>query len=49
MTPKKIVLSSDHAAIELRQAVASHIADKGFDVVESSPLVRSSYHAEKHL
>ncbi len=22
---------------------------KGFDIVESSPLVRSSYHAEKHL
>ena len=22
---------------------------KGFDIVESGPLVRSSYHAEKHL
>ncbi len=22
---------------------------KGFDIVESSPLVRSSYHAERHV
>ena len=25
------------------------LVTKGFDVVESGPMVRSSYHAEKHL
>ena len=48
MTPKKIVLSSDHAAIELRQAVASHIADKGFDVVDIGPTTPESTHYPKH-
>ena len=37
---KRIVLSSDHAAIELRQAVAAHVAGLGFEggqVLEGPP------------
>ncbi|MEC7300559.1 MAG: ribose-5-phosphate isomerase, partial [Pseudomonadota bacterium] len=31
---KRVVLSSDHAAIELRQAIAKHITDLGWDAVD---------------
>ena len=31
------------------QKVGEEFAKKGFAFVESSPLVRSSYHAEKHI
>ena len=34
---KRIVLSSDHAAIELRQAIASHVAARGWVVVDIGP------------
>ena len=34
MTNKRIVLSSDHAAIELRQIIAAHISAQGWDVVD---------------
>ncbi|MEO0904884.1 MAG: ribose-5-phosphate isomerase, partial [Pseudomonadota bacterium] len=37
MTNKCIVLSSDHAAIELRQIIAAHISASGWDVVEIGP------------
>ena len=33
----RIVLSSDHAAIALRQAVAAHVAAKGWQVVDIGP------------
>ncbi len=45
---KRIVLSSDHAAIELRQAVANHIAAKGWDVVDIGPTSTESTHYPKH-
>lgn len=49
MTEKKrIVLSSDHAAIELRQAVADHIAQQGWDVVDIGPTTPESTHYPKH-
>lgn len=35
--PARIVLASDHAAIGLRQAVAAHLAGKGWDVVDLGP------------
>ena len=36
--PKRIVLSSDHAAIDLRQAVATHVAQQGWEVVDIGPV-----------
>ncbi|MCX8951962.1 ribose 5-phosphate isomerase B [Ruegeria sp. NA] len=45
---KRIVLSSDHAAIELRQAVANHIAQQGWDVVDIGPTTPESTHYPKH-
>lgn len=49
MTAKnRIVLSSDHAAIPLRQAVAAHIAAKGWDVVDIGPTSPESTHYPNH-
>ena len=45
---KRIVLSSDHAAIELRQAVANHISAQGWDVVDIGPTTPESTHYPKH-
>jgi ribose 5-phosphate isomerase B len=45
---KRIVLSSDHAAIDLRQAIAKHIADKGWEVVDIGPTTPESTHYPKH-
>ncbi|WP_439121170.1 ribose 5-phosphate isomerase B [Marivita sp.] len=39
---KRIVLSSDHAAIDLRQAVARHIEAQGWDVVDIGPTTPES-------
>lgn len=44
----RIVLSSDHAAIDLRQAIATHIAAKGWDVVDIGPTTTESTHYPKH-
>ena len=44
----RIVLSSDHAAIPLRQAVAAHIAAKGWEVVDIGPTTPESTHYPKH-
>lgn len=45
---KRIVLSSDHAAIELRRAIADHIAAKGWDVADIGPVTPESTHYPKH-
>lgn len=45
---KRIVLSSDHAAIDLRQAVAQHIAAQGWDVVDIGPTTPESTHYPMH-
>ncbi|WP_029042399.1 ribose 5-phosphate isomerase B [Cucumibacter marinus] len=45
---KRIVLSSDHAAIELRQAIAKHIAAAGWEVVDIGPTTPESTHYPKH-
>jgi ribose 5-phosphate isomerase B len=45
---KRIVLSSDHAAIDLRQAVARHIVAQGWDVVDIGPTTPESTHYPKH-
>jgi ribose 5-phosphate isomerase B len=44
----RIVLSSDHAAITLRQAIAAHIAAHGWVVVDIGPTTRESTHYPKH-
>lgn len=49
MTEKKrIVLSSDHAAIDLRLAVAQHISDRGWDVLDIGPQTPESTHYPDH-
>ena len=45
---KRIVLSSDHAAIDLRQAIAQHIAAQGWEVVDIGPITAESTHYPKH-
>jgi len=44
----RIVLSSDHAAIQLRQAIAVHIAAHGWVVVDIGPTTPESTHYPKH-
>jgi ribose 5-phosphate isomerase B len=48
MTNKRIVLSSDHAAIELRQQIADHIAAKGWEPVDIGPTTPESTHYPAH-
>ncbi len=45
---KRIALSSDHAAIPLRQAVADHIKAQGWEVVDIGPTSPESTHYPKH-
>jgi ribose 5-phosphate isomerase B len=40
----RIVLSSDHAAIALRQAIAAHIAARGWEAVDIGPTTPESTH-----
>ncbi|MBU2992129.1 ribose 5-phosphate isomerase B [Octadecabacter sp. 1_MG-2023] len=47
-TSKRIVLSSDHAAIDLRQAIAKHIADQGYEVEDIGPTTTESTHYPLH-
>ncbi|MGB5092003.1 MAG: ribose 5-phosphate isomerase B [Parvibaculum sp.] len=44
----RIVLSSDHAAIPLRQAIAAHIAAQGWEVVDIGPTTPESTHYPTH-
>ena len=46
--PKRIVLSSDHAAIALRQAVAAHVSEMGWEVVDIGPTSPESTHYPAH-
>ena len=43
-----VVLSSDHAAIDLRRAVAKHIADAGWTVEDIGPTTPESTHYPQH-
>lgn len=45
---KRIVLSSDHAAIALRQVIGAHIAALGWEVVDIGPTTPESTHYPKH-
>ena len=44
----RIVLSSDHSAIALRQAIAAHVAGKGWEVVDIGPTTPESTDYPKH-
>ena len=44
----RVVLSSDHAAIPLRQAIATHIAAQGWVVVDIGPTSPESTHYPRH-
>lgn len=49
MTPNaRIVLSSDHAAIDLRRAIGTHIAQQGWDAVDIGPTSPESTDYPKH-
>ena len=49
MTEKnRIVLSSDHAAIDLRQTIAAHIKALGWEVVDIGPTTLESTHYPAH-
>tara|TARA_R110002020_G_scaffold316899_2_gene532439 strand:- start:249206 stop:249655 length:450 start_codon:yes stop_codon:yes gene_type:complete len=45
---KRIVLSSDHGAIELRQAIAAHITFKGWVAVDIGPTTPESTNYPEH-
>lgn len=45
---RRIVLSSDHAAIPLRRAIAAHIAAQGWEVVDIGPITPESTHYPEH-
>jgi ribose 5-phosphate isomerase B len=44
----RIVLSSDHTAIALRQSIAAHIAARGWEAVDIGPTTTESTHYPKH-
>jgi ribose 5-phosphate isomerase B len=45
---KTVVLSSDHAALDLRAAIAAHVTAKGFQVLDIGPTTAESTHYPKH-
>ncbi len=45
---KRVALSSDHAAIELRRAIAAHIASQGWEAVDIGPMTPESTHYPAH-
>ncbi len=47
-TNKRIALSSDHSALELRQAIATHITALGWEAVDIGPTTTESTHYPKH-
>jgi len=45
---KRIVISSDHADIELRKTIAAHIAGRGWEVIDIGPMTSESTHYPVH-
>ncbi len=45
---KRIALSSDHAAIDLRRTIAQHITALGWEAVDIGPQTPESTHYPKH-
>lgn len=48
MSAPRVVLSSDHAAIDLRRAIADHLAGRGFTVEDIGPATPESTHYPEH-
>ena len=48
-TNKRIVVSSDHADIELRKTIAAHVAAQGWDVIDIGPMTSESTHYPIHV
>ncbi|WP_400083976.1 ribose 5-phosphate isomerase B [Yoonia sp. R78084] len=48
MTNKRIVLSSDHAAIGMRQTIADHITSLGYEAVDIGPTTPESTPYPQH-
>jgi ribose 5-phosphate isomerase B len=48
MTNNRIVLSSDHTAIHLRQVIAVHITARGWVVTDIGPMTTVSTHYHEH-
>ena len=48
MTALRIALSSDHAAIALRQTIAAHLTARGFEAVDIGPTTPESTHYPVH-
>ena len=44
----RIVLSSDHAAIDLRMVISRHLNSQGWEVVDIGPTTNESTHYPKH-
>jgi len=47
-TSKRIVISSDHADIELRKTIAAYVAARGWDVIDIGPMTSESTHYPLH-
>lgn len=45
---RRIVLSSDHAAVTLRQTIAAHLVATGWDVVDIGPMTPESTPYPRH-
>ena len=45
---RRLVLSSDHAAIDLRRAIAAHAAARGWEVQDIGPVTPESTHYPRH-
>lgn len=45
---KRIILSSDHADIALRQTIAAHVQSRGHEVLDIGPATSESTHYPKH-
>ncbi len=45
---KRIALSSDHAALDLRQVIVDHITTLGWEAVDIGPKTTESTHYPKH-
>lgn len=44
----RIILSSDHAAIDMRQTIARTLSERGFDVTDIGPTTPESTHYPQH-
>ena len=47
-TSKRIIISSDHADIALRQTIAKHVETLGHEVLDIGPTTSESTHYPKH-